>query len=62
MKLILRSGKPKRLMGPEIHHDGFKLANSQCVGDFGDFVSLRWLRLCRCTSEYGRCPSFGYSS
>ena len=28
MKLILKSGKPKRLMGLKIHQDGFKLTNS----------------------------------
>ena len=27
MKLILKSWKPKRLMGLRVHHGGFKLAN-----------------------------------
>ena len=28
MKLILKSGEPKELMGLEVHRDGFKLADS----------------------------------
>ena len=28
LKLILKSGKPKRLIGLKVHHDGFKPANS----------------------------------
>lgn len=28
IKLISKSWKPKRLMGPKVHQDGFKQANS----------------------------------
>ena len=40
MKLILKSGKPKRLMGLIVHHDGFKPYNS-----------LDWQRAVRNLSE-----------